>query len=204
MLQIRFAIELNMSDSKGFWSAIGDGLYLGFVSLPPVDGTAERRCGHFFDPTPDRDDVQSLYADAVTDGDQVTVLLVKMVQDELRVSDVTREIHEEVNAYLRARGDDDLPPLSSGALPNSFLTHVALWADGEFGSMLDYAPPNDDARMERAAQDFVSRYGHVAVNVGLTGVILLMTHNEDGWVAREVGTAPAPKTVVEAGPDGGL
>lgn len=193
-----------MSGSKGFWSAIGDGLYLGFVSLPPVDETVERRCGHVFDPTPDRDDAQSLYADAVTDGDRVTVLLVKMVQDELRVSDVTREIHEEANAYLRARGDDDLPPFSSGALPDSFLTHIGLWVDGEFGSLLDYAQPNDDARMQRVAQDFVSRYGHVAVNVGLTGVILLMTHNEDGWVAREVGTAPAPKTDVEAGPDGGL
>ena len=192
-----------MSDSKGFWSHTKEGLYVGFVSLP-LGENSETRCCHAFDPTPDREQVQSFYADDVTEGEAVTILLIKMTQSELSVSEVTQEIHNEVNAYLRARGDEELSPFVAAKIPDSFLTHIALWRDGEFGSLVVCSQPNDDIRMQSIAQDYVNNYGDIAANAGLTGVILLMIQDEKGWSTREIATAPISEADMEARPNGGF
>lgn len=185
-----------MSEKKVFWESVPNGVHVGMGAFETESGTSPA-FGHAFDPVEDREEAASLYADFVEDGSPALVLWVRKDGETLSVSDVTSEIREVVNAYLAARGAGPLAEALEPDLPEAFLTHIARWADGDLGAMLDFAPPNDEAAIIAAADRFVSTYGHLPQNTGVNGVVLLLERGSAGWSVREIAAAPsdAPRVV---------
>lgn len=178
-----------MSNTSQIWDSAPEGIYIAFTTFTQAGGNV---FGQVFDPTTDREDAQTQYADAREDGD-VLVLLLTDENGDLKVVDVTAEIHAEVNAYLRARGQDALAPFSPLTLDTSFLTTIQKWPDGDLGSIKDYADIASLSKVQEAVEEWASRYAHRAEN-HIVGVIIRMDKTTDGWTATTLMTCPAPKT----------
>lgn len=180
-----------MTHPTRIFDAAPQGLYIG---LTRFEMPGRPSAGQAFDPTADRDEVHSLYADALTEG-PVVVILLTAAEEGVISTDVTAEIHAEVNAYLRARRQGELPPLDTVMLSRitdpEFLMSIQSWPDGAFGSISDYASTADLDAVRQAVNDWVDRYGKMPGNA-ITGVILQLRRDEAGWAAEIIETCPQP------------
>lgn len=181
-----------MTQNMRIFDTAPEGLYVG---LTKFDIPGKPATGQAFDPTTDRDEVHSLYADALTEG-PVVVLFLTTSEMGMISTDVTAEIHAEVNAYLRARHQGELPQINAIMLANitdpQFLMSVQRWPDGTFGSITDYAPLEDLDAVRDAVEHWVERYGKMPGNE-IDGVILRLRRDEGGWMTEVIETCPKPK-----------
>lgn len=173
-----------MSTTKEFWSKVQGDLYVGFIEC---EKGGKKIAGSAFDPTQNRDDVQSFYADLIVDGENVLILVLSADENQVHIKDVTFEIHKEVNAYLQARGDDALPEFVSASLPEAFFTDITRWADGEFGVMHEYAAPGTESVIREKFKEFVLKYGDKPGNAEIESIIILVKNKDGVWNINDMG-----------------
>ncbi len=170
-----------MSQQK-IWDRAPEGLYLAYADF----GTAQ---GQICDPTPDLDTAVDALAEAGEDGQAVIVLLVRKTEEALNVSDATQAVQDALNARLRARDMDEMEIIKH-EIPAAFLTHIALWGDGGFGSLAEFAGPNDESGVRDRVATWLSTYGSVPGNDEIAGTVILLEKGEAGWTARELFECP--------------
>lgn len=183
-----------MSDTKSVWEPGSPEFYLTLIKDP--HNTVPQVFG---DPRLNADDA----ADEMTEIEKymprmpvASLILRAAGDDEFLVREATADVLRVIERRCEERGIErkPAPDVIQSSLP--FLAHVALWSDGELGSLAPACPDEDLSLMRDKVNSWMSLYGHWKENQGLTGVILRFKKSEDDWRAEVVEHLPAPETAI--------